>query len=64
VFKTWNSWLVGQNLEVEILKFKDWCKLLNLHGAIDNTHISISKPNITFVKHYFYHKIGGYLIVA
>jgi len=51
-------------MEVEMLEFKDWCNLLNLHGAIDNTHISILKPNITFVKHYFYHKIGGYSIVA
>lgn len=30
-------------MEVEMLEFKDWCNLLNLHGAIDNTHISILK---------------------
>jgi hypothetical protein len=51
-------------MEVDMLEFKDWCNLLNLHGAIDNTHISILKPNITFVKYYFYHNIGGYSIMA
>jgi hypothetical protein len=35
-----------------------------VHGAINGTHIFISKPNIPFVKNYFYHKIRRYLIVA
>jgi len=35
-----------------------------MHGAISNTHISISKPKLAFVKDYYYHKMGGYLIVA
>ncbi len=37
---------------------------MNLHDAIDGTHISISKPKLTFVDDYYYHKSGGYSIVA
>jgi hypothetical protein len=47
-----------------MLKFKNWWNLLTMHGIIDNTHISISKPKIAFAKDYFYHTIRGYLIVA
>jgi len=35
-----------------------------MHGTISNTHISISKPRLAFVKDYYYHKMGGYSIVA
>jgi hypothetical protein len=35
-----------------------------VHGAIDGTHISISKPKLVFVKDYYYHKSGSYSIVA
>jgi hypothetical protein len=35
-----------------------------MHGTINNTHISISKPKFAFVKDYYYHKMGGYSIVA
>jgi hypothetical protein len=37
-------------------KFKQWCGLPLVQGAIDGTHISISKP-IHFPEDYFYHKI-------
>jgi len=39
-------------------RIKDWCNLLNGHGIVNNMHISISKPNIPFVKYLFYHKIS------
>jgi hypothetical protein len=35
-----------------------------MHGTINNTHISISKPKLAFAKDYYYHKMGGYSIVA
>jgi hypothetical protein len=33
-----------------MLKFKYWCNLLSVHGIIDDTHISISKPKIALQK--------------
>ncbi len=35
-----------------------------MHGTIDGTHISISKPKLAFVEDYYYHKSGSYSIVA
>jgi hypothetical protein len=49
-------------MQVVMEEFKQWCGLPSIQGAIDETHISISKP-IYFPKYYFYHKIGGYSIV-
>jgi hypothetical protein len=34
-----------------------------MQGAIDGTHISIVKPS-TYPKDYYYHKCGGYIVVA
>jgi hypothetical protein len=42
----------------------NYCNLPNVHGAIDNTHIYMSKPKISFAKDYFYYKTRGYSIVA
>jgi hypothetical protein len=56
VFKSLISWLVGQNMKVVMLEFKNYNNLPNVHGAIDITHISNSKPKISFAKDYFYHK--------
>jgi hypothetical protein len=44
VFKSLSSCLVGQKMEV--MEFKYWCGLLNMHGTINNTHISIQNPSI------------------
>jgi hypothetical protein len=33
-----------------MLEFKKLCGLLSVHGTIDSTHISISKPKLDFVK--------------
>jgi hypothetical protein len=38
--------------------------MLNVTSAIDDIHIVISKPFGAFVEDYYYHKIGGYSIVA
>jgi len=37
---------------------------LNSHDTIDGTHLSISKPKLAFVEDYYYHRSGGYSIVA
>lgn len=34
----------------------NYCNLPNVHGAIDNMHIYMSKPKISFAKDYFYYK--------
>jgi hypothetical protein len=43
---------------------KQWCGLLTMYGAIDGTHVLISKPFIPYPKDYYYHKFGGYFMVA
>jgi hypothetical protein len=55
---------MGQKMEVVMMEFKDWHGLPSVHGIIDSTHISISKPKLAFVKDYHYHKSGSYSIVA
>jgi len=44
--------------------FKNWCDLLFVQGAINGTHIAISKPLGPFPKHYYYHNMGSYNIIA
>ncbi len=63
MFKSLISWPMGQNMEVIMLKCKDWWNLPSVHGAIDGIHISIPKHNIPFAKDDFYHKTS-YSIVA
>lgn len=50
-------------MAIVINELKIWCGLFNVQGAIDYTHISIVKP-LSFPKDYYYHKLGGYIIVA
>jgi hypothetical protein len=38
--------------------------MLSVMGANDDIHIAITKPFGAFVEDYYYHKIGGYSIVA
>ncbi len=40
-------------------KFRLWCGLINVQGAIDGTHISILKPKGEYAKDYYYHKTSG-----
>jgi hypothetical protein len=44
--------------------FKNWCDLPFMQGAINGTHIAISKHLGPFPKNYYYHKMRGYNIVA
>jgi len=45
-------------------EFIKWCGLPSVMGAIDGTHISIARPQGAHATYYYYHKIGGYSIVA
>ncbi len=44
--------------------FKLWCGLPNVHGAIDGTHILISKLQIFLPHGYYFHKTWSYSIVV
>ena len=55
------SWPIGQRMQETQQKFYDLCGLPRVVGAIDGTHISISKP-IQGPADYFYFKSGGYTL--
>ncbi len=63
-YKSLISWLEGDNLQIVTANFKTWFGLLFVQGAIDRTHVSITNPSRPFDEDYFYHKIGGYNIIA
>jgi hypothetical protein len=56
-------WPRGQEMREVMLEFKKWCGIPSVHGAIDCTHIGISKP-AQFPEDYYYFKKGAYSIVA
>jgi hypothetical protein len=41
---------MGDKMQIVMLDFKIWCKMLNIMGAIDGTHINIKKPTNVFLK--------------
>jgi hypothetical protein len=43
-FRKLISWPIGTKLNDAMESFKQWCGLLNAHGAMDGNHIIISKP--------------------
>jgi hypothetical protein len=45
-------------------EFMKLCGLSSVQGAINDTHLFILKPQRAFVEDYYYHKIGGYNIMA
>jgi hypothetical protein len=57
------SWPMGDRIQFVMIGFKSLCGMSNVMGAIDGTHICITKP-IGFLKDYYYHKTGGYSMVA
>ena len=52
------SWPTGDKLLQTEAAFHELCGLLGVVGAIDGTHVSISKPHFGFAD-YFYFKSGG-----
>ena len=46
-----------------MLDFKNWCGMPSVQGAIDCTHIAISKP-AAYPEDYWYFKTGAYSMVA
>jgi hypothetical protein len=46
-----------------MLDFKSWCGMPSVQGAIDCTHIAISKPP-TFPEDYWYYKTRAYSMVV
>jgi hypothetical protein len=64
MFKKLMMWHVGDKMQAMMTKFKNWCGMPNVMGAIDDIHIAITKAFDVFAKNYYYHKIEGYSIVA
>ncbi len=54
---------MGDRIQFVMIGFKSLCIMPNVMGAIDGTHICITKP-IGFPEDYYYHKIEGYSMVA
>ncbi len=64
MFRNLISWLCGDEMQEVMAGFKIWCDLPFVQGAINGTHIAISKPLGPFPKDYYYHNMGGYNIIA
>jgi hypothetical protein len=63
VYRDVIRWPRNEDMHLVMLEFKQWCGMLSIHGAIDCTHIAISKPSL-FPKDYYYFKTGSYSMVA
>jgi len=57
VFKKLIASPIRIEMAIVMENFKQWCGLLNVHGAIDNTHIIIYKPITLFPEDYYHHKL-------
>ena len=64
VFRSQISWAEGDELLQVMSDFKSWCHMPGVVGAIDCTHVHIVKPQILYPEDYYYHKSGGYSIIA
>jgi hypothetical protein len=64
VFRSQISWPEGDELLQVMSDFKNWCHMPGVVGAIDCTHVHIVKLRILYPKDYYYHKTGGYSIIA
>jgi hypothetical protein len=58
------SWPQGLAMIIIMKEFKQLCGFHSMRGVINGIHISIVKPQSSFIKKYYYHKIGSYNIVA
>jgi hypothetical protein len=64
MFKSLIARLMGQKMEDVMLELKESCGIPSVHGVINDTHITISKPKVVFVEDYYFHKTRRYSIVA
>jgi hypothetical protein len=59
------SWLKGPEMQKMMEDFKLLCDLPNVHNVINGTHLLIYiKPSIPYPEDNYYHKFGGYSMVA
>jgi hypothetical protein len=64
VFKKLITWPTGAKKATVMENFRQSYGLLNVCGAIDDTHIINFKPIAPFLEDYYYHKTRGYSIQA
>jgi hypothetical protein len=43
-FKRLICWLIGTKMQVVMEDFRHFCRIPNIHGAINDTHIRIFQP--------------------
>jgi hypothetical protein len=54
VFKRLKIWPMGDKMQFVMTKFKNWFGMLSVVGAIDDTHIAITKHSGAFAEDYYY----------
>lgn len=57
------QWPEEQRMQTVLSEFKAWCGSPSIHGAIDGTHMKISKPPF-FPEHYYYYKNNCYTMLC
>jgi hypothetical protein len=64
-FRKLISWLEGPKMQKMMENFELLCNLPNVLTVNDGTHLLIyTKPSILYLGDYYYHKFGGYSMVA
>jgi hypothetical protein len=63
-FKDMISWPRGDEMQSVMAGFREWCHMPRIQGAIDCTHLHIQKPRHLYAEDFYYHKTGGFSIVA
>jgi hypothetical protein len=63
VYRNAIRWPRGPEMRQTMYDFKSWCGMPSVQGAIDCTHIAISKPP-AFPEDYWYFKTRAYSMVA
>jgi hypothetical protein len=47
---------VGDEMQIVMLDFKNWCGMLSVMRVINGNHICITKPTSVLLKEYYYNK--------
>jgi len=63
MLKKFIIWPMGARIQSVMIGFRSLCDMPNVMGAIEGTRICITKL-VDFLEDYYYHKIGGYDMVA